>query len=275
MCKYDTLNFDIIDGVGIVVLNRPNQANGLNRVMAAELSSLADKVAEDTSVRSVVLTGSGRFFCAGGDVKAMAGFGSKIGCEIKLLAGDLHRAILTFSRMNAPIIMAVNGIAAGAGFGLAMSGDYVIASHSASFTMAYSNVGLSPDGGATYFLPRLVGLRRTQELMYENRTLNATEALEWGIATRTVPEEDLMSTALGCASKIANGSSMSHANIKRLLAGTFDASLEEQLALESDYISACAASLNGKEGINAFLEKRQPDYAKGNVEFAGMVTENG
>jgi 2-(1,2-epoxy-1,2-dihydrophenyl)acetyl-CoA isomerase len=149
-------------GVAVIALNRPHHANGLNGQMAAELVRVSSELAGDPGVRAVVLTGNGRFFCAGGDVKEMAGYGAQTAVRVKRLADDVHRAISTFARMKAPLVVAVNGVAAGGGFSLAMVGDLVLASASASFTMAYSAAGLSPDGSSTYFLPRLVGLRKTQ-----------------------------------------------------------------------------------------------------------------
>lgn len=169
MGAYGTLIVDRRDKIVTIALNRPEDAHCLNGQMATELASVAAQCDTDSSVRAVVLTSSGRFFCAGGDVKAMAGLGKDTANAMKRMADELHRAISAFSRMRAPLIVAVNGVAAGAGFSLAVTGDIVIASESASFIMAYTAVGLSPDGSSSYFLPRLIGLRRTQELMLTNR----------------------------------------------------------------------------------------------------------
>lgn len=260
MKTHSTLTIDRRDKVVVITLNRPEDANGVNGLMAKELASAAADCDADVTVKAVVLTATGRFFCAGGDVKAMAGFGEQAAAEIKCLADDLHRAISTFSRMRAPLIVAVNGIAAGAGFSLAMAGDLVIASESASFTMAYTSVGLSPDGSSSYFLPRMIGLRKTQELMFTNRKLAAHEALDWGLVNQLAPPASLLEEALQLADMLAKGSSDANAVIKKLLLVTFGNGLETQMEIEGRCIAACAGSKNGQEGIRAFAEKRKPRF---------------
>ena len=258
--EYKTLSVEQRDKVVIISLNRPNDANGMNHLLAQELGLAAQACDGNPSIKAVVLTGMGRFFCAGGDVKAMAGFGDDVAVELKRLADDLHRAISTFSRMKAPLIVAVNGVAAGAGLSLAASGDLVIASEAASFTMSYTAVGLSPDGSSSYFLPRLIGVRKTQELMYTNRKLTAQEALDWGLVNKVVPAASLMDEALLLADMFARGSAESNARVKKLLLETFSNGLETQMELEGRYIAECAAGSNGREGIQAFVEKRRPQF---------------
>ena len=150
----------------------------------------------------VTITGAGRFFCAGGDLKAMAA-APDAGAFVKGIADDLHRALSTFARMDAVVITAVNGTAAGAGFSLAVTGDLVLAAESAKFTMAYTKAGLSPDGSASYYLPRLIGIRRTQQLMLTNRTLTAAEALDWGLLTEVVPDAELAARTEALATEMA------------------------------------------------------------------------
>lgn len=243
-----------------VTLNRPDEANGINAQLAGELAAAAAEFAADDALRAVVLTGSGRFFCGGGDVKAMAGFGERTAAEVKRLADALHRAISTFTRMRAPVLVAVNGMAAGAGFSLAMSGDLVIAGDAARFVAAYGNVGLTPDGSCTYTLPRIIGLRRTQELLFTNRQLTAQEALDWGLVSRVVPAASLLDEAMKLAEGIAAGSPEANAGIKKLLAATFDNGLETQMEIEGMSIAACTASRNGSEGLRAINEKRRPVF---------------
>jgi 2-(1,2-epoxy-1,2-dihydrophenyl)acetyl-CoA isomerase len=260
MDSYSTLTFERQDGVALITLNRPTDANCMNQRMAAELLVVAERCAGDEGIKAVVLTGQGRFFCAGGDVKEFSGFGERTAPEIKRLADELHRAISTFSRMRAPFITAVNGVAAGAGFSLAISADLVIVAESASFTMAYTAIGLSPDGSSSYFLPRLVGLRRAQELMFTNRKLSAAEAAAWGLATRVVPDASLQDAALELARTLAKGALGSHAAIKKLLLATYASTLEDQMETEGQLISACAASPDGQEGVQSFLAKRAPKF---------------
>ena len=260
MSDYETIKFEIKDRVAIITLNRPDAANGLNAKMANELAQSAGQCKSDPNIRAVILTASGRFFCAGGDIKEMASHGDNVGIEIKSLADDLHVAISRFSRMDAPLIIAVNGMAAGAGFSLAVSGDLVIASKDAGFMMAYTNAGLSPDGSSSYFLPRLIGLRRTQELMLTNRKLSADEAYDWGLINKVTEADKLLDEAMTVASKLASGALKSNSAIKKLLLMSSDNSLEDQMELEGQMISDCAVSSDGREGISAFTQKRKPKF---------------
>ncbi|MQY22919.1 enoyl-CoA hydratase/isomerase family protein [Nocardia macrotermitis] len=260
MSQYETIEFERTGNIARITLNRPKAANGINHVLGRELAQVASLVADDPELKVVTLTGAGRFFCAGGDLKAMAAQESGAGPYVKHLADNLHEAISSFARMEALLIVAVNGTAAGAGFSLAVTGDIVVAAESASFTMAYTKAGLSPDGGASYYLPRLIGIRRTQELMYFNRVLSATEALDWNLLHRVVPDADLPATVDALAAQFADGPRHSNANVKKLLLVSPDHTLEEQLARESAFISAAASSPDGTEGIAAFLSKRAPKF---------------
>ena len=156
--------------------------------------------------------------------------------------------------------MCIRDRAAGGGFSLALFADIVIAAQSAKFVMAYTNAGLSPDGSSSYYLPRVVGLRRAQELMLTNRMLSAEEARDWGIATTVVIDENLMEEAEKLAKKLANGPTKAYGAVKKLLSKTFEQSLEVQLDDESRYIAAMAASEDGREGLDAFLNKRKPSF---------------
>jgi len=158
------------------------------------------------------------------------------------------------------VIVAVNGMAAGAGFSLAISGDIVLASNKAAFVMAYTKAGLSPDGSSSYYLPRLIGLRRAQELMFTNRQLSATEAYEWGLINEVVDTDMLLKKAINIASELANGSVAANAAVKKLLLSSFENSLETQMEIEGREISERAKSDDGREGISAFIEKRKPDF---------------
>lgn len=260
MDDYQTLTFGQTGPVVRIELNRPDAANGMNDVMTRELAAVARRC--DTSeVKAVVLTGAGRFFCAGGDLKAMASSPLGPGRFVKSIADDLHRALSTFARMDAVLITAVNGVAAGAGFSLGIAGDLVLASESASFTMAYTRAGLSPDGGSTFYLPRIVGLRRAQELMLTNRTLTAAEAAQWGLVNQVVADGLLGEAAEALAQRMAAGSRNSSAAVKKLLLMSFGNGLEEQLEHESRFIGQCADGADGREGLDAFLNKRAPEFS--------------
>jgi len=177
------------------------------------------------------------------------------------VADDLHRAISTFARMDAVLITSVNGVAAGAGFSLAVTGDLVLSAESASFTMAYTRAGLSPDGSSSYFLPRLIGITKTKELMLTNRTLSAQEASQWGLVTEVVPDAELTARADKLAEQMASTARGSNGGVKALMLATFSSGLEEQMELEGRLIAALADSADGREGIDAFLAKRKAEFA--------------
>lgn len=260
MSKFDYISLEESQGVATITLNRPDSANALTTDMARELMLAANHCDESASVRAVILTGAGKFFCAGGDVQTFADAGDRVGELAKEITAYLHAAISRLARMNAPLIVAVNGAAAGAGFSMAIAGDLVLAAESAKFTVAYTGIGASPDGSSSYFLPRVVGLRRAQELMLTNRRLSAAEALDWGLVTRTVADNELMAAAAELAAQLAAGPRLSHGVIKQLLVSTFNESLETQLELEARGIAASLSNSDGQEGIAAFLAKRKPNF---------------
>jgi 2-(1,2-epoxy-1,2-dihydrophenyl)acetyl-CoA isomerase len=259
MAEYQTIRFEQSGAVARITLNRPDAANGMNDTMTRELADAARRC-DTEATKVVVLTGSGRFFCAGGDLKSFAAAPSR-GRFIKGVADDLHRAISTFARMDAVLIIAVNGVAAGAGFSLAVTGDLVLAAESASFTMAYTRAGLSPDGSSSYYLPRLIGITKTKELMLTNRTLSAAEASQWGLVTEVVPDAELVARTERLADQMAATASGSNGGVKALMLSTFSSGLEEQMELEGRLIAARAESADGREGIDAFLEKRKAEFA--------------
>ena len=258
MTEFETLTFAQSGPITSIVLNRPDAANGMNDTLTRELAAAA-ALCDDAATKVVTITGAGRFFCAGGDLKAMAAAPDP-GTFVKGLADDLHRALSTFARIDAVVITAVNGTAAGAGVSLAATGDLVLSAESARFTMAYTKAGLSPDGSSSYYLPRLIGIRRTQQLMLTNRTLTAAEALDWGLVTEVVPDAELAARVEALAKEMASTSRTSNSAVKRLLLGTYRTGLEEQMELEGRYIADCARSADGQEGIAAFLGKRAPNF---------------
>lgn len=260
MADYQTLLFAIEDGVATITLNRPDAANGINLLMAQEWADVTTRCDEDRAVRAVLITGSGKMFCAGGDLKSFAGLGAGIGAGLKELTMYLHAGISRLARMDAPVIVAVNGTAAGAGFSLAVAGDLVLAAESAKFTMAYTAAGLSPDGSSSYFLPRLIGLRKTQELMLTNRRLNAQEALEWGLVNRVVADTELLTEAGKLARQLASGPTTAFGTVKKLLLTSLNTQLEAQMESEARGIAQLSGGSDGQEGIRAFVEKRAPVF---------------
>jgi len=261
MPSFKTLEYSVENRVATITFNRPDAANGLNLEMASEFAKATLMCDHDDTIKAVILTGNGRYFCAGGDIKAMQAAELGPGAGVKEIADELHRGLSVLSRLDAPVIIAVNGTAAGAGFSAAVMGDIVLAAESAKFTMAYTNVGLSPDGSSSYFLPRLIGLRKTQELMFTNRVLSAQEACEWGLVTQVVSDEELIGEANKLAATFVRGAKGSNAAVKKLLLASFANGLETQMELEGRAIAECAESDDGKEGVAAFIEKRKPEFS--------------
>lgn len=250
----------IENSIATVTLNRPDNANALNLAMAKQLHETAIELSENAEVRAVIITGRGAMFCAGGDLASFAELGDRIAVGIKQITASLHGAVATLNRMNAPVIMAINGSAAGAGFSLAIAGDFAIAGESAKFTMAYTAAGLSPDGSSSYFLPRRVGMMRARELMMTNRRLSAAEALDWGLLNQVVDDQQLMDAALELAGKLAKGPTRAYGQVKQLLNSSFETGLETQMEHETAGIAAMAGSADGREGVSAFLEKRKAQF---------------
>lgn len=259
--SYQTLNFEVSGGVATITLNRPNSMNAMSPQMGAELHEVALAIDADQAIRAVVLTGAGKVFCAGGDLGEFAAAGDGARTLIMKMTADLHLALSRLARNAAPVIAAVNGTAAGAGFSLLMAADLAIAAESAVMTMAYTNAGLSPDGSSTYYMPRKIGDRRARELMLTNRVLNAQEALDWGVVNQVVADEEVLDAAQQLAAKLAQGPTQAYGQVKALLDSSFDHSLESQMELEARAIAGLVGSPDGQEGLHAFLDKRKPQFS--------------
>ena len=257
---YENITLERRDGVATLTLNRPDAANSIDVPLGRDLMHAAIECDDDPDVRAVVLTGAGRMFCAGGDLRSFADAGPKIASRLKELTAYLHAAISRLTRMDAPVVAAVNGMAAGAGFSLAIAADLVVASEAAGFVMAYTQAGLVPDGSSTFFLPRRIGDRRARELMLTNRRLSAAEALEWGLVNQVVAADQLLPTATKLAGALAAGPTRAYGAVKALLNESFEHGLEAQMELESRAIAGAAITADGQEGIRAFLEKRKPAF---------------
>jgi 2-(1,2-epoxy-1,2-dihydrophenyl)acetyl-CoA isomerase len=260
---YETVTIERAHQVATLTLNRPDAYNALNVTLGRELFAAALELDEDPDVRCIVMTGSGRAFCAGGDVKDFVDSLGRIGAHIKELTTYLHGAISRLCRSDKPVIVAVNGIAAGGGMSLALSGDLVIATESAKFTMAYSKIAASPDGSSSYFLPRLIGLRRSMELYFTNRTLSAREAVEWGLITRAVPDAEFRSVVDAQARELAQGPTKAYGIAKRLLHQSTWESLETQMELEAQGIAACGHTEDFRAGVTGFAAKKPPTSFRG------------
>jgi 2-(1,2-epoxy-1,2-dihydrophenyl)acetyl-CoA isomerase len=257
MSDYSTIVFESRDSVAKITLNRPDAANSLKPALAAEMMDAIVRCEDDTAVRALIVTGSGRFFCAGADLK---GFYSQAD-GLKTRVSTFHAVLSRIARAEFPVLAAVNGAAAGAGMGLACACDLAIAGESARFTMAYSRIGLSPDGATTYFLPRAIGIRRALELAWLNRTLNAREAQDWGLVNWVVPDADLATQAQATAATLAAGPTRAFGAAKRLMHSGWLTPLESQVDQELRTIGEMARTSDAREAIAAFAAKRMPVFS--------------
>lgn len=249
-------------GVVELTLNRPEAFNSIDVPLAMDLHAAVAAVDADRDVRAVLLTGAGRAFCGGGDV---VGFQKRVGgdiaAHIKEITHYLHGAISRMTRLRAPVVGAINGVAAGGGLGLALAPDLAIAAKTAKFKMAYTGIGASPDASSSFFLPRLVGLRRAFDLTLLNRTLTAEEAESWGLINRVVEDSQLRDEAMKVARDLAEGPTESYRRVKRLFYCSFDNGLEKQLEDEAQGIAASSETADFAEGVTAFVQKRAPKFA--------------
>lgn len=243
-----------------ITLNQPHAGNAIDLPMAQALASVAGECAADRSVRCVVLTGAGRLFCAGGDVQAFARAGDDAPAFLRTLADTLHGAIATLARMDKPLVVAVNGPAAGAGLSLALLGDVVIAARSAHFTAAYTGIGLTPDGGMSWLLPRLIGLRRAQSMILTNERVASDEAAALGLVTRVVEDVDLTREAAQVAAWLVTAPTAAIGAARGLLLAGATSAFEEQLDREAARIARAGGHAESREGVAAFLARRTPDF---------------
>jgi 2-(1,2-epoxy-1,2-dihydrophenyl)acetyl-CoA isomerase len=243
-----------------LVLNRPEVGNAVDVPLTRAMLEAAIACDEDDAIRCVVLTGAGRLFCAGGDIGGFSSSGDQLPALLKELTGNINAAVSILSRMAKPLLCVINGPAAGAGLSLALLGDYVLAARSAHFSLGYGGIGLSPDAGATWLLPRLIGLRRAQEMAVTNRRVGAEEAATIGMITRVVDDETLTAEADAIATTLAATASRSIGRTRQLLLASFETSLDTQMQLEARAIAEGARDPDGREGVAAFLERRKPGF---------------
>jgi 2-(1,2-epoxy-1,2-dihydrophenyl)acetyl-CoA isomerase len=252
---------DVTDGVARLTLNRPDAANAIDVALARALEEATATIAQDTSVRAVLLTGAGKRFCAGGDVRSFADAGTGLDDALQSVLAALHPAVATLAGLGAPVVAAIQGSAAGAGLSLVAGADLVLAAASTKLVMAYTGIGLVPDGGSTWYLPRLIGLQRALELALTNRVLSADEACAWGLVTRVVPDGELEQAAETLVASLAAGPTDAFGAAKQLMRASFGATLEQQLARETTLMVAAGASDHGREGVAAFIDKRPPSFS--------------
>ena len=257
---YETIRYEVKGAVATITLSRAEAYNALNLALGRDLFHATIEADEDRAVRCVLITGAGKAFCSGGDVKDFHDSADRVGILIKELTTYLHGTVSRLCRTAKPVVMAVNGIAAGGGMSLALAGDLVVAAESAKFAMAYSRIAASPDGSSSYFLPRMIGLRRALELHFTNRVLSAREAMDWGLVNRVHPDAEFPSAVSALATELAQGPTLAFGRAKLLFHQSTQESLETQMELEAQAIAACSQTEDFKNGVAAFARKQAPSF---------------
>ncbi len=246
--------------IACVFLNRPEALNALNMDMAECLAAHLITLATDEKVRGIVVSGRGKAFCAGGDLKWALTFPQGASSAFHELAGRFHQAIVEIRRMAKPVIAAINGVAAGGGFSLALACDFRVMSEAALLRQAYTSSGLSIDGGGTFTLPRIVGLAKALEIAAFDQSISSEQALSWGLVTKVVKEGTTTEEALKMARELSRNSLNSFGWSKQLLTDSFNSSFEAHIERERLGLSQCATHPDGREGLSAFVEKRKPRF---------------
>lgn len=253
----DTIIVEQSGGVMTITLNRPDVLNAVNDQMAGELRDALRQGSRDAAVRCVLITGAGRGFCSGQDLRDRAGGQTSYREHLHATYNPVISLIRT---MEKPVLAAVNGVAAGAGCSLALAADLRVASERASFIEVFSRVGLVPDSGSTWFLPRLVGLGKALELAYLAEPVDAQEALRLGLVNRVVPHEDLMPKAMDLAQRLAAGPTRAYGLTKRAMTYALRSTLDDALDYEAHTQEVAGRTADHREGVTAFLEKRKARY---------------
>lgn len=252
------VNLEKRGGMALLTLNRPEAYNAFGLDMVRLLAEILIELAVDRNVTGVVISGEGKAFCAGGDLRWISQCGERHGPAFHELAARYHQAILEIRRMPKPVAAAINGLAAGGGFSMALACDFRIMEASAVLRQAYTSNGLSIDGGGTYSLPRLVGMARALEIAAFDPPIDAEKALSWGLVTEVVEDGKALSRAIEMIQAIQRGSLSSFAASKSLMTDSFNTPFESQLEKERNILAWAADQPAGREGIAAFLEKRKP-----------------
>ena len=256
--SFDTIRLEHIGPVAKIVLNRPERLNACPPNMAVEL---ADALSMLGDARAVLLTGEGRAFCSGADLASTGARSITGGAgSYKALTEAYNPLILKLSRVAVPVVVAVNGPAAGVGCSLALAGDFTLAAHSAYFLQAFVNIGLVPDGGSTWILPRLIGKARAAQMMMLGERIGAQQAQDWGLIYRAVDDAALQAEALALATRLANGPTVALGTLRQNLARAVESDLANTLLIEAEGQRKAGDSKDAAEGIAAFLQKRKPAF---------------
>lgn len=256
----DTIKVEIHSGLAVITLNRPRAYNAFDLEMIGEFAELLVGMALNPNLAGMAITGQGRAFCAGGDLRWLSGYKGNPDAGFHELAARYHQVITEIRRTPKPVVAAINGLAAGGGFSMALACDFRVMEKSAILKQGYTSNGLSIDGGGTYSLPRLVGLARAMEIAAFDRIIRAEQAFSWGLVTEMVEDGKSLDRALELLEELRKMPLTSFAASKRLLVDSFDTPFEVALEKEREALSRCAIHPNGREGVAAFLEKRNPVY---------------
>jgi 2-(1,2-epoxy-1,2-dihydrophenyl)acetyl-CoA isomerase len=261
---YDTVKLEIADGAARITLNRPESLNAWNERFGRELLDAVESVAGDEAVRAVLITGAGRAFSSGADLREQRAGVDGAPPDLSERLRELYNpVILGVREMPKPVVTAVNGPAAGIGCSLALAGDLIVAAESAFFLLAFVNIGLVPDGGSSLFLPSRAGMGRAAELAMLGERLPARRALEWGLVNRVAPDDAFEAEVDALAERLATGPTRSYAGTKRALNAWLYAGMDEQLALEAEIQQEMAATGDFQEGVAAFTERRNARFDGG------------
>ncbi|MCB1247682.1 MAG: enoyl-CoA hydratase/isomerase family protein [Acidimicrobiia bacterium] len=248
------------DSIATVRLNDPESLNALSVPMAESLRAALVGLAGDPGVRVLVLTGTGRGFCAGGDVQSFYDHRDAPHDVMQQVLDGLHGAVEVLLDLPFPTIAAINGVVAGAGMGVALATDLAVATDDALFTMAYTGIGVSPDGASTFALPRLVGTRVAMDMILTNRRVMAPEAVTLGLINQAVPTDDFNMTVTGLATRLASGPTQAYVRARKLIRASLGNDPVDQMGLEAASILAAGDTADFYEGVTAFIEKRRPEF---------------
>lgn len=257
--EYETLLLDLKDRVAIVRMNREGSMNALEYRLRVDLVDCFEMLSDHDEAKVIILTGSGKAFCAGGDLRELRQQRMTIDQARKYVL-QVNKVVLAIQNLEKPVIAAVNGAAMGAGFSIVMACDLIVASEKAMFSLGFVHVGLIPDLGATYFTPRLVGLLKAKELAFTGKTLSAHELSKLSMINFVVPHEEVETKAFNLAGQIAEGAPVALGLSKKLLNRSLNSNLEEMLEIEAQAQAACMQSEDHMEGIRAFYEKRKGQF---------------
>jgi 2-(1,2-epoxy-1,2-dihydrophenyl)acetyl-CoA isomerase len=258
----DPIKATICEDIATLLFNRPKALNAFDLDTITLFAEYLINFSADQTIRGVVISGEGNVFCSGGDLKWVGAWPDGYAAAFHNLAARFHQAVIEIRRMRKPVVAAINGVAAGGGFSLALACDFRVMAKSAVFRQAYTSYGLSIDGGGTFILPKLVGMARALEIAAFDRPISAEQALIWGLATGIVEDGHAVEEATKLAQEIARGPIHSFGYSKQLFTDSFNNSFEAHLERERAALSACAAHVEGEEGIASFVGKRKPVFSR-------------